>query len=137
MREFEKILEEWSGTDERRFDGFIMEYMGYTQGIEGWDEDTRRLAYHDFLKRLKGYRPATLPTIRHWFGIHGQRQPRREHVLRMALGLGLSVCDAERFLMEGLGEPSFQVNDYTEIIVMYSLENHKTHEQCLDMIEEY
>jgi hypothetical protein len=74
--------------------------------------------------------------MKRWFGIGGFAEPDREQIYAMCFAMGLSERDAGRYLQEGIHEPSFQVNDYREVIFAYGLENHKTYEECLEMMEE-
>lgn len=121
-----------------RFDVFIIQRMGYV--LKGDSEQTaeiRKKAYRSFLTRIPENRPASLPTIRRWFGIHDFIAPSREQVFRIAFSLGLSVKETEEYLMHGICEPSFQINDYSEIIAMYGLENHWDYKKYENMIQEY
>lgn len=122
----------------KRFDAFIICRMGYAlEGTKEEKELIRRKAYHTFLTRVSEERPASLPTIRRWFGICDFKEPLREQVFRIAFAAGLSVEETKQYLMEGIREPSFQINDYTEIIAMYGLENHWSYTKYNDMVREY
>lgn len=121
-----------------RFDTFIIRRMGYTpEGTDEEQDQVRREAYRTFLDRIPDERPASLPTIRRWFGISDFKEPSREQVFRIAFAAGLSLEETEQYLMEGIGEPSFQINDYTEIIAMYGLENHWDYTKYSKMVREY
>lgn len=119
-----------------RFDRFIICFLGYDVTGEP-DEGVRRGAYHELLRQWGTERNVTLPTIRKWFGIQGFHQPSREQVIQLCFELRLGIGDAERFLREGIGEPSFQVNDYSEIIAMYVLENRLGQEKYESLLKEY
>lgn len=121
-----------------RFDRFIIQRMGYTlEGEPDQEYIVRKNAYHLFLHNITGERPASLPTIRKWFGIHGFSTPSREQVFRIAFSLKLDIKQAEEYLMRGIYEPSFQINDYSEMIAMYCLENHQGYEKYEKMVHEY
>ena len=121
-----------------RFDDFICHYLGYTlEHSEAKEEKIRKQSYRKFLQCVGLERPASLPTIRRWFGIHGFKEPSREQVIRIAFSLKLSVKETEEFLMEGIREPSFQICDYTEIIAMYCLERCLGYPKYSSMIDEY
>ncbi len=122
----------------QRFDAFIMTYLGFSQEEAAEETDIiRKQAYHKFLNQIGEERPASLPTMRRWFGIRDFKSPSREQVIRIAFSLGLDVAAAEEFLQKGISEPSFQINDYTEIIAMYCLENHHIHTKYENMVAEY
>lgn len=121
-----------------RFDLFMIRRMGYD--IKGSEEERKQIrkdAYHSFLHRIVNERPASLPTIRRWFGIHGFKAPSREQIFRIAFSLQLDVEETKRYLTEGVREPSFQINDYSEIIAMYCLENKRDHTGYRSMVEQY
>ncbi len=133
-----KIREQMKERCILRFDAYLMSFLGFVQeDTEMSGEDIRKRAYHTFLCRIGSDKPASLPTIRRWFGIHDYRKPSREQVLRICLALRVSVEEAQDFLMRGIGEPSFQINDYMEMIVMYCLEKRTGCHKCETMIEEY
>ncbi len=115
----------------RRFDTFIISYLGFAREVD------RKQAYHEFLNRIGEDRPASLPTIRRWFGVRDFKEPSREQVIRIAFSMQLPLAEAETFLQKGIGEPSFQINDYTEIIAMYCLENHHNFAKYESMVAEY
>lgn len=121
-----------------RFDDFIIARMGYSpEEAKGENSVVRKEAYHAFLQCVSKDRPATLPTIRRWFGIHGFMMPSREQVFRIAFAMGLGVEETKQYLQTGIGEPSFQINDYTEMIAMYGLENHWDYTKYIYMVQEY
>lgn len=121
-----------------RFDRFIIHFMGFSLDDSTVDEeDIRRRAYRSFLERVSADRPASLPTIRRWFGVRRQRNPSRGQVLRIALALRIGVNETGDFLKKGIGEPSFQINDYTEMIAMYCLERQTGLMKYESLVEEY
>lgn len=120
------------------FDVFIITYLGFTRKELAADENgVRRRAYHLFLRQTGSEKPASLPTIRSWFGIRSRKDPSRSQVIRIALSIHLCVEEAEQFLMRGIAEPSWQINDYTEMIAMYCLENRIGLVKYEQMVEEY
>lgn len=121
----------------RDFSLFIMEKMGIVmEDIIENESEMRREAFLTFRKRTKNAAIASLPTIRRWFGIGGISVPDREQIYQMCFAMGLSAKETQEYLFYGIYEPSFQVNDYQETILVYGLENHKTYEECQEMMEE-
>lgn len=120
-----------------RFDRFLSKYLGFVWEETEDEEEQKKSAYQEFLHRTENDRPASLPTIRRWFGLRGYREPSREQIIRMAFPLGLSLSETEEFLMKGIREPAFQINDYTEAIAMYCLENHLGYAKYESMCKEY
>lgn len=120
------------------FDTFFIAQMGYSMcGTTQEQEKIRREAYHTFLQKIQGERPASFPTIRRWFGIHSVVVPAREQIFHIAFCLGLDVETVDHYLMAGIRQPSFQINDYTEMIAMYGLENKWDWEKYQQAVEEY
>lgn len=121
-----------------QFDLFIITWLGYTrEEIEADETKTRRAAYRLFLERTGSDRPASLPTIRRWFGVTAKKEPSREQIFRIALALRLSVPEAEQFLMFGIAEPSWQISDSAEMIAMYCIEKQTGVKKYESMLEEY
>lgn len=120
-----------------RFDTFIIRYMGFECEGGQPDEGLRKEAYHEFLHRQNERRCASLPTIRRWFGISSYRMPTREQIYQICFALKLQTAETEQFLKEGIGEPSFQINDYHEMIAMYVLENRLGAEKYESLLNEY
>lgn len=116
-----------------RFDRFILEELGFKATNDNI-ADVRKDAFKDFMEKIEGRKIASLPTMRKWFGIGGFSKPTREHVYEMCFYLRSNREEMERFLVVGLGEPSFQINDYQEIIFLYGIEHKLTYENCLNMI---
>lgn len=81
-------------------------------------ENDREKAYHNFYQKVREDRIANRQTIRRWFGLNGHSIPCREHIFRMAFSLGLSAGETEEYLRYGISEPGFQINDYSECIIM-------------------
>ena len=118
------------------FTDFIMEKLDMRREGEITD-DMRRMAYRVFREKTQKEDFATLPTIRKWFGIGGHAAPDREQIYRICLSMGLSMEDCQEYLVYGIHEPAFQVNDYREVILVYGLENHENYEQCQNMIQDF
>lgn len=120
------------------FSQFIIEKMGcsYLEEGEEAQNEQRKQAFAEFRKRTNREEIASLPTMRKWFGIGGKATPSREQIYQMSFAMELSAKDVEEFLLEGIREPSFQVNDYQEIILIYGLENKISYEECMNMIDE-
>lgn len=120
------------------FDTFLISEMGYSLcGTTEDQEKVRKEAYHTFLQRIHGERPASFPTIRRWFGIRSVAVPAREQIFRIVFSLGCDLETANRYFVEGVLQPSFQINDYTEMIAMYGLENRWNWEKYQRAVEEY
>lgn len=120
------------------FSHFIIEKMGIE--LLGEEEtiqiEQRKQAFQVFRERTQRQEIASLPTMRRWFGIGGKASPSREQIYHMCFAMKLSAEDAEEFLLEGIREPSFQVNDYQETILMYGLENNLEYAECIKMVNE-
>ena len=97
----------------------------------------RKRAYRNFNKAIKGKKVANCRTIRKWFGIDGFAIPKREALFRLAFALGLTTVETSDYLVNGMLAPSFQINDYIELIYMYGLDNSLTYEDCTRMIDVY
>ena len=120
------------------FDTFLILEMGYSLcGTMEDQEKVRKEAYHTFLQKIRGERPASFPTIRRWFGIRSVAVPAREQIFRIVFSLGCDLETANRYFVEGVLQPSFQINDYTEMIAMYGLENRWNWEKYQRAVEEY
>lgn len=121
-----------------RFDRFLIRRMGYElKGSPEQQEAARKQAYLTFLHRISKENPASLPTIRRWFGIYDFTAPSREQIFRIAFALELGLQDTEEYLVQGLRAPSFQINDYSEIIAMYCLEHRWGYAKYQSMVLEY
>lgn len=121
----------------KNFSAFIMDNLGVElTGENEEQEKQRRDAFALFRQRTGNQEIASIPTMKKWFGIGGKATPAREQIYHMCFAMKLTATDAEEFLTEGICEPAFQINDYQETIFVYGLENRKTYEECLDMIDE-
>lgn len=120
-----------------RFDEFVMERMGYPWGENEPDKQTRRQAFLVFRQRTGRVDFASLPTMHRWFGINGYHKPSRYNIFQMAFAMGLDREETKQYLMVGIGEPSFYVNDYQEMIYLYGIDHKKSMEQCEKMIAFY
>lgn len=120
-----------------RFDEFIMERMGYPWGENEPDKQTRRQAFLVFRQRTGRVDFASLPTMHRWFGLEKYHRPSRQAVFQMAFAMGLDREETKQYLMVGIGEPSFYVNDYQEMIYLYGIDHKKSMEQCEKMIAFY
>ena len=117
-----------------RSDEFMVEKFSgsWTQGE--LTEEIRRKAYRSFYQQIGRVEIASVVTMRRWFGIHGYTRPDRMQVYEMALRLGMDREETEEYLTRGLGEASFQISDYHEMIYLYGIENRLTFEKCQQMI---
>ena len=109
------------------FSDFMIEKLEMSTEGEITDE-MRREAYRLFRKKTGRQDFAALPTIRKWFGIGGSAVPNREQVYQICLAMGLSAEDCQEYLIYGIHEPAFQVNDYREVVLVYGLENKISYE---------
>lgn len=118
-----------------RFDSFLIREMGFQ--LVGNDEDDaiRKEALKEFRKRTKNYEFVTAPTLRKWFGIGGYSKPSRDIIIEICFALGVGKEKTAEYLTKGLGEPSFQINDYQEMVFLYGLEHDVSYENCLKMID--
>lgn len=137
MRDLQDSMKSWmEERDYQSFDCFLIRQMGYRLQ-DRVDMDTRRSAYHTFLSKISKPHPASAPTMKRWFGLGGFSVPGRETVFAICFSLGLDEKQTGIFLTEGLREPSFQINDYLEIIYLYGLEHGLSQEECDDLAREY
>lgn len=97
----------------------------------------RKRAHRNFNKAIKGKNVANSRTIRKWFGYDETALPKRETLFRLAFALGLTAEETSDYLVNGMLAPSFQINDYMELIYMYGLDNSLTYEDCTRMIAVY
>ena len=97
----------------------------------------RKRAHRNFNKAIKGKNVANSRTIRKWFGYDEPALPKRETLFRLVFALGLTSEETSDYLVNGMLEPSFQINDYRELIYMYGLDNRLTYEDCTRMIAVY
>ena len=133
MEEFQKNVREWlNRKKEHTFDRFMIHQMGYRLAHED-DSDTRWSAYQTFREKTGHRKLASEPTMKRWFGIGGSAVPGRETLFAICFALSLDAEGAGRFLTEGLREPSFQINDYQEIIYLYGFEHGMEQGECDEM----
>ncbi len=111
------------------FDEFIIQQMNCSDRVS---------AYQKFYQTLdKTIQPASIPTMKRWFGIDGHAMPSREQIFILAFSLKLSPSECEIYLTRGLWQPAFQINDYQETVYLYGLENQLPFEQCQMMMEDF
>ena len=116
-----------------RFDLFMAGYYGIDVG----EENFRRKIYLKFLHQIGTQEVASLPTIRRWFGLTAYKTPTRQQIFRICLALHLNFDESQDFLVYGIGEPGFQVNDYTEWILMYCIQNRLDYKKYDSLLKEY
>lgn len=139
----DKNLEEWvrkflKENEESVFSRFIIREMGFViEHGKRVDEETRVKAFSEFKDRTRHEKIAATHTMKRWFGLGGFSYPSRDALFHICFALKLSRIETERYLMQGLFEPSFQVNDYVEVFYFYGLENEKSYEETLEMISAY
>ena len=104
---------------------------------DGVTQEDRAEAFRYFWRRIDKRLIASNPTMRKWFGIGGKSWPSREQIYAICLSLELDRNEAETFFLEGMLAPSFQVNDYREMIFLYGLDNGLTYDACQEMIAFY
>ncbi|MDO4168259.1 MAG: hypothetical protein Q4D32_12715, partial [Eubacteriales bacterium] len=116
-----------------RSDLYLMSILEIPEEIE----DRGKTSYRRFLEKARKPYPATYPTMRRWFGLHGFTTPNREQAYGIAFSLELSPEELNNLLTKGLLETGVQYNDYKEIIFLYGLANHRSYEEALGMIDEF
>lgn len=118
-----------------KFDEFIVrKFLEITEG-EPLTDRMRKTAYQNFYNSIGKVEIASPVTMHRWFGLSGYAKPNRMHIFQMAFCLKLSRQQTEEYLLTGLNENSFQINDYHEMIYLYGIENAMTFEQCQHMID--
>lgn len=121
----------------QHFPVFLSSKMGVSLTAEDTDElEQRRKAYKIFRERTGREEIASLPTMKRWFGIGGNATPDREQIYQMCFAMELSAEETQEYLLYGIHEPAFQVNDYQEVILVYGLYNHYRFDECMEMIRE-
>lgn len=137
MDELQKSVREWAMVKGHPgFDRFMIRKMGFV--LSGQEEaQVRWEAYKAFLAKTDYRELASAPTVKRWFGIGGYAVPGREMMFSLCFALGLDAQETEEFLMEGLKEPSFQINDYHEILYLYGFEHGMSQEECEEMVAQY
>lgn len=119
------------------FCDFIVSKMLDVSTEQKFTKDDKRVAYHIFIEKIKDEYPASIPTMKRWFGVLEFSKPKREHILKIGFALNLTVSEVNEYLLVGNQEPELQVNDYREWVYMYGYENHKTYEECEKMISAF
>lgn len=117
-----------------RFDEFIVCKMCDMPLDSVITDDLRRKAYAEFQIQTERAELASEVTMRRWFGMTGYAKPNRIHIYEMAFALHLDKKETEEYLTRGIGEPSFQISDYHEIIYLYGIENGLSFDKCQQMI---
>jgi len=98
----------------------------------------REYAYRRFYRAVKNENVANRQTIKRWFGLSENKStPNRNQIFKIAFALKMTVSEAEEYLMNGISDTGFQVNDYEEFIMMYCLDNRIDYEQYQKMLEFY
>lgn len=123
------------------YDRFFMQFDAFL--IQRWNEKVankqlfsekdRQDAYRRFYHKVKKDKIANRQTIRRWFGLDGCSVPGRNQIFRMAFSLGFSVKETEEYLQYGISDTGFQINDYSECIIMYCLDHSLDWEICQSM----
>jgi len=98
----------------------------------------REYAYKRFYRAIKNENVANRQTIKRWFDLSDNKSiPNRNQIFKIAFALKMSVKETEEYLMNGISDAGFQVNDYEEFIMMYCLDNEIDYEQYNKMLEFY
>lgn len=118
-----------------RFDEFIVRQFADTKENVPLTDDIRKTAYQKFYNTIGKVEIANPATMHRWFGLSGYAKPNRLHIFQMAFCLKLSRQQTEEYLLIGLNENSFQINDYHEMIYLYGIENEISFEKCQNMID--
>lgn len=126
-------------TDFFHFDHFIIQKMldGERLSAEQISPEIRRKAYLNCLDAMGENRVVAVQTLQKWFGIHGRTVPSRENIFRLGFALHMSVDEVREYLVSGLCEQDFQVNDYREVILVYCIGKQMTYQEALEMISDY
>lgn len=121
------------------FDLFFINKMLCGKGTEITlaTDELRLEAYHTFMGKIGVNRVASMQTIQRWFGIHGCSTPDRETLFKIAFALHWSPEEFQEVLVEGLGEPEVQINDYREFILFYGITNQLSYEDALRIMDDF
>ena len=111
------------------FDKFIIQKMGAANPQTAWQILNQKLN--------PSLLPASIPTMKRWFGIDSYAIPSREQIFLLAFSLQLSPDECSVYLTTGLWQPSFQVNDYHETVLLYGLENHLSYDECQSILIDF
>lgn len=134
-------LEEWlkkfiKENEESMFSRFMIREMGFpVESQNKVDDKTRMNAFSEFFRRIDHKKIAAMQTMKRWFGLGGFSTPSRDTLFEICFALKLDGRKTEKYLMQGIFEPAFQVNDYAEVFYFYGLENGKSYEETLEMID--
>lgn len=104
---------------------------------KSFSEQDRQEAYHHFYQKVKKDKVANRQTIRRWFGLGGSSIPSREQIFQIAFSLGFSVDETEEYLQYGISDAGFQINDYSECIIMFCLDHSLDWDTCQSMIRSF
>lgn len=121
----------------QRMDFLFIRQMLPFMGDQPVTPEVRKRAYREFQERSGGSVSASVPTMQKWFGIGGYSRPRRSQVYEIAFALHLGREELDTLLTAGLHEPAVQINDYTETVFAYGLENGLDYDECAGMIQEF
>lgn len=126
-------------TDFFHFDQFIIQKMLDGEKISSGQilPEVRKRAYLKCLAAMGKERFVAIQTLQKWFGIHGCTLPSRENIFRLGFALHMSVDEVREYLVHGLCEQDFQMNDYREVILIYGIGQQITYEETLTMISDY
>ncbi|MCM1236289.1 MAG: hypothetical protein NC489_39920, partial [Ruminococcus flavefaciens] len=118
-KDFRQMLLQLYGENHfTKFDEFIVgKFADITEG-EPLTEAIRKAAYQNFYNAIGRAEIAAPVTMYRWFGLLGHAKPNRMHIFQMAFCLKLSREQTEEYLLTGLNENSFQINDYHEMIYL-------------------
>lgn len=115
-----------------------MEYWRFV--LEWWNKKTGNQDqtldnfYGEKRKELLHSDIASRPTIRKWLGLNGEGTPGRNEAVALGILFGWDSETMKNCLFQCLDEPGIQINDYSEIIALYAMENSKSLEETRDMI---
>lgn len=132
-----QILELIEAKEYYCFNQFIVSKMRAEECVGVPNKEKCIEAYHIFYKKVKDNIPASVPTMKKWFGVLEYEKPKREHILKIGFSLQLSVVEVNEYLTVGNLESELQVNDFREWIYMYGYENGKNFETCNKMIQAF
>lgn len=120
------------------FDQFLIEKMlGRNYDVEEITTQIRNQAYRTCVAAMGEDKVAAVQTMQKWFGIHGRTVPSRETMFHLGFALHLTMEEVREYLIRGLHEPDFQVNDYREVLFMYGYTNQLTYAHVLELIQKF
>lgn len=118
------------------FEDFLLERWGEAADGPG-REEKRQKAFQRFWKEVRHKKVASRQTVKKWFSLAGRSVPSRNHILRIAMALHLSVEETEQYLKYGISDSELQVNDYMEFAAMYCLDHQLDYSEYEAIIEFY